>query len=155
VERPGNAILEASSSSTTKVTLNDVQPWLDFVVAQGITHVIALLDENELSVYEDPPGLLGIYQTAHLKGHVESMSQPDAAVKILAILQQANDAGEKVVCHCTGGVGRAGRVAAAWLVRQYHLSPEDATAETMAQAKESGVKRKGDVESLKKWLGDL
>lgn len=153
VERPGNSLVD-ESSTTQRLTLEDVKPWLDYMVAQGITQAIALLDDNELEVYQDPPGLLGMYQAVNIQGHVVSMNAPDAPTKILGILQQASETGDKVACHCTGGIGRSGRVAAAWLVQKYGLSPEDATAETLAKAKESGVIRKGAVDMLQKWMGN-
>ena len=37
----------------------------------------------------------------------------------------AEAAGEKVVAHCTHGMGRSGRVSAAWLAVRYGLSPEE------------------------------
>jgi hypothetical protein len=145
-KRPGNS-LPAGDSSSIRLTLEDVQPWLDYMVAQGITIVIALLDENERSIYADP-GLIGFYQTATIQGHVVSMSQPDAPTKILDIVQQTSDAGGSLYWRSWSS-----RTCCRGMVHYYHLSPEDATAETMAQANESGVKRKGDVESLKKWMG--
>lgn len=146
-ERPGNP--EGKSDT---VSDEAVQGWITYVKAQGITHVIALLDDNEFANYvSDLPTL---YQAGGLQFSQQPMSAPDAASHIFQIIDQAAGGGsEKVVVHCTGGIGRAGRVAAGWLCHHYGLSPEEATAETMATAKTFGVNRKGDAAALAKWVG--
>ena len=51
-------------------------------------------------------------------------------------------------------LGRSGRVAAAWVARKYQQSPQDATQTVMEVAKQHGVQRLGDVDTLTEWLGD-
>jgi protein-tyrosine phosphatase len=80
------------------------------------------------------------------------MGEDNAAEKILAVIDQAEENGQRVVTHCTGGVGRSGRVAAAWLVHRYGLSPEEATKEVLEMAATAHVNRKGSAELLEAWL---
>jgi protein-tyrosine phosphatase len=144
-ERPGNP-----PTKTDLVSDESVQEWIMDMKAHGITHVIALLDDNELSNYSDLPKL---YQQAGLQYMQQPMSDPNAAINIyqwIDSVQMSNNG--KVVVHCTGGIGRAGRVAAGWLCHKYNLSPDEATTETLNVAKINGVNRKGDVEALTTWF---
>lgn len=144
-ERPGNP-----PGKTDAVADETVDEWIAFMKDQGINRVIALLDENELVNYSD---LTGLYKAGGLKSHVQPMREQGASDKILTILRDAESASEKVVVHCTGGIGRAGRVTAAWLVDRYGLGAQEATDETLAQATESGTIRKGNADMLTEWLG--
>ena len=114
-ERPGNPAI-------TKTGLADpdrVQEWITFMVdQQGIRNVIALLDENELANYGEPGRLLKLYQEAGIKCLAQPMNGPNACQNIIEFVRQAESNNEKVVAHCTGGIGRAGRVAACWLMKR-------------------------------------
>jgi len=144
-ERPGNQFVKDG-----RVTSAQVLDWIDYVRKQGVTNVIALLDENELDIYDEP--LVDLMEQQQMKCHVIPISTVGAAGKIMNIISTAEVNGEKVVCHCTGGVGRAGRVAAAWLIHRYNLSPEVATLTVLDQAFKSGVKRMGHSKKLSHWL---
>jgi len=129
-----------------------VREWIQYMKQEkGISHVLVLLDDNEMESYL-PTGLETLYQTGGMSYTIQPMKAPGAASNIFAKLDEAATRNERVVAHCTGGVGRSGRVAAGWLAHRYGLTPEAATDEAMQQAIESGVKRKGNVEMLQAWL---
>jgi protein-tyrosine phosphatase len=58
----------------------------------------------------------------------------------------------QVVVHCWGGGGRTGIALAAWLVKAYGLSPEQAASEIEATAKAQGASRRVDVAQLNTFL---
>lgn len=87
-----------------------------------------------------------------MRCYCQPMQVPGAAQKIFQIIRQAQEQNEKVVVHCTGGVGRAGRVAAGWLVTRYGMTPQEATKEVMETAESLGIRRKGSAEQLEEWL---
>jgi protein-tyrosine phosphatase len=124
---------------------------VNFMKDKGVTNVIVLLDENEFDIY-DYPGLLNIYEQQGIRFLRQSMDEANASKKIYSFVNNVKNMGGKVVTHCTGGIGRCGRVAAGWLVCEYGLSPEQATMETLEQAKVSGVTRAGDAKKLQAWL---
>lgn len=148
-ERPGNP-----PGKTDPISLQDVEEWIAYIQKQGITRVTVLLDENELNNYL-PHDLLQLYTQSGLECERLGMSSPQAARRMMARLQETCDMNEKMVVHCTGGVGRCGRVAAAWLVHRYDLTYEEATAETLATAQTYGVKRKGDASMLHEWYEQI
>jgi len=112
-ERPGNP-----ATKTGKADMDQVHEWIQFMKQQqGIDNVIALLDENEFESYGEP-GLLQIYEEAGIKCLVQPMRGQNACKNIIDFVRQAEAADEKVVAHCTGGIGRAGRVAACWLMKR-------------------------------------
>ena len=118
-ERPGNP-----SEKDGKVSTEEVQKWINYVRdEQGVTNVIALLDEDEMIIYEEP-GLQKMMESNGLKFHIRPMGEEEAPEKIMSLIDEAEERGEKILCHCTGGIGRCGRVCAAWLVHRYDLSPE-------------------------------
>lgn len=98
-----------------------VREWVEFMKCQGIKRVCCLLPNNQLVPYSD---LLGTYQEEfgidrvcwapiedfHLCD-LETLTQ-----KVLPFLASSAEIGEKVVVHCSGGIGRTGHVLAAWLV---------------------------------------
>ena len=146
-ERPGNSYGKESPVPSTMVN-----EWIAFMKDRGIGHVIVLLDDNELGVYEDH-GLLEIYKNSGFSFLQVPMSETGAYERITTYLQRVHEKGEKAVTHCTGGTGRAGRVAAAWLVHQYKLDVEEATKETVDIAFEKGICRLGHAEKLAQWTG--
>jgi hypothetical protein len=101
-----------------------VDEWLAYMKKQEIAGVVCLLSEDELKFYPTlPGGLLGYYAEAFGADNVLWAPTPDlklpaaeAVRHILKFLQDAAGKGEKVVVHCSGGIGRTGVVLAAWLV---------------------------------------
>ncbi len=110
-----------------------VRDWVEFMKCQGIKRVCCLLPDNQLADYEE---LLGTYQQEFGINHVcwapiEDFHLCDTETltkKILPFLAEADKLGEKVVVHCSGGIGRTGHVLAAWLVSGRGLSNKAAIA---------------------------
>jgi putative intracellular protease/amidase len=144
-ERPGNP-----PGKKDLVPDEKVYEYITFMKKQGVARVLLLLDEQEIAIYSD---LLAMYTAGGLLYNIQSMNEEGAAKKVMAILKASEEQGERVCTHCTGGIGRCGRVAAAWLVERYNLTPAAATEETLAQAASSGVTRNGDATALSEWLG--
>jgi protein-tyrosine phosphatase len=144
--RPGDP-----PSKSDPIADEAVEEWIAFMQKQGVRKVVALLDDNELANYDSD--LSSLYAAGGLDVLVQPMRAAGASQAILNYVDQAAAADEKVVTHCTGGVGRSGRVAAAWLVHHHGLTPAMATEETLATAKVVGVNRKGDAAMLAEWLG--
>ncbi|OWY65510.1 protein phosphatase [cyanobacterium TDX16] len=99
-----------------------VRDWLEYMKGQEIKRVCCLLPQKQLAPYSD---LLGTYAQEFGTQRVcwtpiEDFTLADSDLlngKILPFLLEADRQGEKVVVHCSGGVGRTGHVLAAWLVR--------------------------------------
>jgi protein-tyrosine phosphatase len=114
-------------------TNEQVIEWIEFMQNQGVKRVCCLLPETQLSHYSD---LLSIYRQvfgfeqvcwAPIKDF--NFAAPEILVhKILPFLATANQQNEKVVVHCSGGIGRTGHVLAAWLVAGRGLSSKSAIA---------------------------
>ena len=114
-------------------TNNKVQDWIEFMKYQDIKRVCCLLPDQQLAYYS---GLLDNYKQEfgnqlvcwapiadfHLSD-LETLTQ-----KILPFLIEADKQNEKVVVHCSGGIGRTGHVLAAWLVSVRGLSNQAAIA---------------------------
>ncbi len=125
--------------------------WTSFMKDKNIKHILMLLDDNELDDYPEP-GLVKLYEHAGFRVHHEPLLVAGAPNRIFDIIQQAESNGERVVAHCTHGMGRSGRVSAAWLVNRYGLSPEEATNEVMEQAETASLVRLGNPTKLCEWL---
>jgi protein-tyrosine phosphatase len=99
-----------------------INQWIEFMQSQDIQSVCCLLSHNQLNHYSD---LLEIYQQRFGRERVcwapiEDFQLADCKTlnqKILPFLLVANQRNEKVVVHCSGGIGRTGHILAAWLVR--------------------------------------
>ena len=146
--RPGDP-----PGKTDAISNESVEEWINFMKEQGVQKVISLLDENEYANYD--MDLRKQYEDGGLEYLCQEMRQEGASASINQYINQAASNGEKVVAHCTGGIGRAGRVAAGWLVHRYGLSPTEATEETLSVASKADVIRKGDAVALAAWLGSL
>ena len=114
-------------------TYEEVSEWINFMQNQGIQRVCCLLPETQLTRY---PDLLGVYRQVFGLDQVcwapikdFNFATPEIlAHQILPFLAIANQQNEKVVVHCSGGIGRTGHVLAAWLVAGRRLSSKSAIA---------------------------
>lgn len=148
-ERPGG-----DPEHGAKIPTSKVMDWIHFMQQQNVKQVLILLDDNELEVYEEP-GLLALYEQHGFKAHHNPMGQQGSATNAEKILRAAKATNEKIVAHCTHGLGRSGRVAAGWLVMRYGLSPQEATDEALDAARKTGQERLGKVKSLETWLRNI
>lgn len=115
-------------------TERQVEQWLEFMQDQNIQRVCCLLPTDQLSKYA--ADLLQIYRQTF--GHLQvcwapipdfRYADPDVLIhQILPFLAIAKQKQEKVVVHCSGGVGRTGHILAAWLVAEHGFSSQSAIA---------------------------
>ena len=120
-------------SARPSYTYEEVSEWINFMQNQGIQRVCCLLPETQLTRY---PDLLGVYRQVFGLDQVcwapikdFNFATPEIlAHQILPFLTIANRQNEKVVVHCSGGIGRTGHVLAAWLVAGRGLSSKSAIA---------------------------
>jgi hypothetical protein len=122
-------------------TNKQVNEWIEFMQNQGIQRVCCLLPETQLTRYSD---LLGAYRRVFGLDYLRQIKDqrvcwapiedfnfvtPETLVdQILPFLAIANQQHEKVVVHCSGGIGRTGHILAAWLVAGRGLSSKSAIA---------------------------
>lgn len=130
-----------------------VHAWMTFMQAQGITRVLCLLPERQLSGYND---LLGSYRELFGEENVLWVPIDDFHLakegqlieQILPFLAEAERHQEKVVVHCSGGVGRTGHVLAAWLVSGRGMSNEEAIAAVKRQGRNARESREKGLDAL-------
>ena len=110
-----------------------VNQWVDWMKEQDIQRVCCLLASAQLHRYSD---LLGIYRKRFGSAQVcwapiEDFKLVEREIlfhRILPFLSTADRLQEKVVVHCSGGVGRTGQVLAVWLVHRRGFSVQGAIA---------------------------
>lgn len=110
-----------------------VNEWIEFMHNQGIQRVCCLLPESQLSGYSN---LLEVYRQTFGFDRVcwapiedFHLADPEMLIQqILPFLAAANQNHQKVVVHCSGGIGRTGHILAAWLVAGRGLSGKTAIA---------------------------
>ena len=114
--------------------------WIKHMQDKGIKRVVCLLPSKELG--KKVPDLLEIYEKNFGAGMVLhapisdfKLGTPATLKKIYKFLSASDKSGEKVVVHCSAGIGRTGHVLAGWLVHGRGFNPEDAIkeAETMGR----------------------
>ena len=110
-----------------------VKQWLKFMQTQQIDRVCCLLEPKTVNRYQT--SLLTAYQQQFGRERVlwqpaiADFQIPDPAIlteNIVPFLISAEQKQQKVVVHCSGGVGRTGIVLAAWLVSRRGLSNKQA-----------------------------
>jgi len=121
--RPGFPLPVVSSTT--------VDTWIQFMQSQQIGRVLCLLPQPQLAGYTH---LLQAYMQSFGTSNVcwsplEDFKLADATALtqvILPFLADADQHQERVVVHCSGGVGRTGHILAAWLVSFRGMSNEQA-----------------------------
>jgi protein-tyrosine phosphatase len=126
---------EAIAFGAARPPYNDkkVLQWVEFMQGQNIKRVCCLLSSAQLNHYSC---LLKVYREHFGPSQVywapiedfQLVDYETLTQKILPFLSMANQQNEKVVVHCSGGVGRTGQVLAAWLVSGRGFSPQAAIA---------------------------
>ena len=114
-----------------------VNEWLQFMKEQDIKRVCCLLSASQLNQYSN---LLDIYQQTFGVGRIcwapiedFSFANPEVLTRqILPFLAAADQRNERVVVHCSGGIGRTGHVLAAWLIAARGFSKKMAITEVKA-----------------------
>lgn len=112
----------------------NVRDWLEYMQSQKIERVCCLLPKEQLAPYSN---LLGTYEQefGYQKVYwtpIEDFTLPNIEAltgNILPFLVEADKLSQRVVVHCNGGIGRTGRVLAAWLVHSRGFSNQTAIAE--------------------------
>ena len=132
------------------ISETSVEEWISFMKENKVKRVLTLLDPNEIELYEQP--LESIYKRHGFAFAHVPMGKPGVVDRVMAALEEALQANERIIAHCTHGMGRSGRVSAAWLVHKYGLSAEEATEEVMATAEISNIVRLGSAEKLSAWM---
>jgi protein-tyrosine phosphatase len=110
-----------------------VNQWIEHMQRQEIQHVCCLLASAQLNRYGD---LLNIYRRSFGSDRVcwapiedfQLIERETLVHQILPFLSTADQLQEKVLVHCSGGVGRTGQVLAAWLVYGRGFSVREAIA---------------------------
>jgi protein-tyrosine phosphatase len=110
-----------------------VNQWIEFMQNQGIQRVCCLLPETQLTRYSNLLGsyrkVFGLDQVCWAPIEDFNFAAPEILVhQILPFLAIANQQNEKVVVHCSGGIGRTGHVLAARLVAGRGFSRKSAIA---------------------------
>lgn len=112
--------------------LDQVQQWLEFMEQQQVQQVCCLLTARQLRRYDallrDYMEHCGVERFFWRPVDDFALVEQVKLQEILAFLAAAEQRGERVVVHCSGGVGRTGQVLVAWLVAQRGLSLEAAIA---------------------------
>ena len=117
-----------------------VKHWLKFMENRKIDRVCCLLEPKIVSRYKT--NLLTAYQQQFGRERVlwqptiADFQIPDPATlieDIIPFLISAEQKQQKVVIHCSGGVGRTGIVLAAWLVSRRGLSNKQALSAVRQQ----------------------
>ncbi|MEO1623362.1 MAG: dual specificity protein phosphatase family protein [Cyanobacteria bacterium J06632_3] len=108
-------------SSRPGYTNKQVNKWIQFMQNKGIQRVCCLLPETQLTLYSnlliDYRKGFGLDQVCWAPIEDFNFATPEILVhQILPFLAIANQQNEKVVVHCSGGIGRTGHILAAWLV---------------------------------------
>jgi protein-tyrosine phosphatase len=108
-----------------------VDMWLQFMRSQQIARVVCLLPQRQFAGYthllEAYKQSFGISNVCWSPIHDFKLADATALTQvILPFLADADQHQERVVVHCSCGVGRTGHILAAWLVSFRGMSNEQA-----------------------------
>jgi protein-tyrosine phosphatase len=112
-------------------TTERVDRWIEFMQDRGIERLCCLLPETQLDRYsnllETYRNSFGIDRVCWAPIEDFNLVSPELLMcQILPFLAVANHQNERVVVHCSGGIGRTGHILAAWLVAGRGLSIKSA-----------------------------
>ena len=119
----------------------------------GISSVVTLLSNAEFTAY-GVTNLIGQYRAAgfdvlHTPVIDQGVPTQAQSAEILAFMKAKVDAGQKVLVHCVGGLGRTGLVAALYLKKYAGLSG-DAAIEAVRQVRSPRAIENSDQENFVK-----
>ena len=119
-----------------------LEAWTDSLEAAGVGRVVCLLSNTEAIRWGYPEAYADRFETAHPP--IRDRHLPDEATLSAALeaVRAAVGAGVRVALHCNAGLGRAGVVAAAWLVCEEGYDPGAAigTVEDAGRAPREAVR---------------
>lgn len=132
----------AAASESERIVFGSARPayssekvneWIEFMQSQKIKRVCCLLPESQLARYTNPLDVyqqtFGVDQVCWAPIEDFYYANPDLLIHhILPFLATANQNNERVIVHCSGGIGRTGHILAAWLVAGRGFSPKAAIA---------------------------
>ena len=105
--------------------------WIEFMQNRGIQRICCLLSQKLLTHYSDLLDnyrqVFGIERVCWAPIEDFNLATPKILVdRILPFLAIADRQNEKVVVHCSGGIGRTGHILAAWLITGRGFSSKSA-----------------------------
>lgn len=142
---------------SNEVPRETVAEWIKNLQDASLKRILCLLDERQLSYYED---LAGDYRRGFGASKVLMAPVPDYQLAtcelmdqtILPFLFQADKAHEACLVHCSGGYGRTGHVLAAWLVAGRGMTPEAAILQVKRHGRSPAEALNGNEAELARWL---
>lgn len=151
-ERPGYP-----ASSVDEGVIRD---WILFMKDKNIKRVCCLLSQSQLDYYDED--LLAVYRQEFGEENICWAPVEDYHLagihmlkrQILPFLAESDANKERVVVHCSGGIGRTGHILAAWLVHGRRFEVADALSEVKEtgrnpfEAVESGTATKHQLHVL-------